>query len=237
MMGEIYSKCQRVYIWLGVPDFPHCDETQPAVNPFEFVEHFADDRHYSELPGYFVSPSGDTAFDHNDNGFQRRWEGFDAVLNSPWWTRLWCVQEVLLPPQALMLLGRWSISWQRFGNAAMNQSRHRMTCCSQLVQTVAAHFRLHLDNLVLDAPRQAKFSLDYMLRGYRYKQCHDPSDKVFGLLGVSEMQKAPKLQPDYSLPPHIVLIKAMETIILEAECDLLCLTGTGFNSARRGLPT
>ncbi|KAF2647182.1 hypothetical protein K491DRAFT_763823 [Lophiostoma macrostomum CBS 122681] len=237
MMGEIYSKCQRVYIWLGVPDFPHGDKNQIAVNPFGLAEHFADDKHYSELPGYATSPSGDASFDLENASFQNLWKGLRAALASPWWTRLWCVQEVLLSPKALLLFGHWSISWDRFRSAAFKQGRHQTECCSHLVPLVALQFQFRLDDLVYDARKQPGFPLDSALRRYRYKKCEDPRDKVFALLGVAKMLKAPKLQPDYSCVLQEVLIKAMEAVVLEADGDLACFTGTGFNSYQRELPT
>ena len=208
------------------------------------MEHFADDKHYFELPGYIALPSSDVPFGFEERHFQQAWQGFCSVWNSSWWTRLWCVQEALLSREALVMLGRWSIGWEKFNIALQNTHRHQLSCCADAATLMASRFVFRRDNLVMDRQLQAKSdekvgqsNLDSMLRRYRHKKCQDPRDKVFGLLGLIKMHKSQKLLPDYSLPLNDVLINAMEAVIVESDGDLGFLTGSGFNSHRQSVPS
>jgi hypothetical protein len=216
-------------------------------SPFSLVQHFADDKHFFELPGFVASPSSDVPFHFEEKHFRHIWQGFCSVSNSSWWTRLWCVQEVLLPPEALVIFGRWRITWEKYGIAKRNLHRHQLSCCAAISKLLIPGSFNVSDNLLLDVQLSNKidekvslskqFNLDYVLRSYRHKNCQDPRDKVYGLLGLIETHKPQKLLPDYSLPLNDVLINAMEAVILESDGDLRCLTGSGFNSQRQGVPS
>jgi hypothetical protein len=211
------------------------------------VKHFADDKHYFELPGYNLSNGSGTQYDFEESGFRRVWQGFCSALSSSWWTRLWCVQEALLSDEALVVFGRWSMSWDRLGLAIQRQHRHQLSCCADTAKLMASRFIFQVDPLVTehrsatnvegehDTPN--KYNLDLILRAYRHKHCQDPRDKVYGLLGLVGKHNLHKLLPDYSLPLQDVLINTMEAVILESRGDLRCFTGSGFTSQREGVPS
>ncbi|KAK8023331.1 hypothetical protein PG991_006570 [Apiospora marii] len=97
-MDKVYSKCEGVYIWLGCDD---PSSTRPRRDPFAFVRHFRDDRHYFELPGFYRDKKGHWAFNDDDAD---TWTDMELISMSPWWTRAWTVQETMLPPRG----GGWS---------------------------------------------------------------------------------------------------------------------------------
>ncbi|KAG9503330.1 hypothetical protein J7337_006175 [Fusarium musae] len=78
LMKDIYTKSERVVIWLG-PDPPLMESTT-----------FPD-----EIKNDFVRPN-------------EAKKGAIAVLTRPWWTRTWTVQEMVLAPSAIIMCGHLS---------------------------------------------------------------------------------------------------------------------------------
>jgi hypothetical protein len=58
MMGEIYSGCSNVHVWLGMST----DPLVPKTSPFAMIEHFADKKHYHDLPGHSRDEDGKWCF-------------------------------------------------------------------------------------------------------------------------------------------------------------------------------
>lgn len=136
LMREIYRACERVYLWLGDysidtrtmeddtkegPEFAKEDHMSQA---FFLIHELALDKHFHELQCY----------DHNkernpfDSGI---FHAFATLMSSPWWERLWVVQEYVLPPEAIVTCGSISVPWKIFSNAANNSVRHGEECCSR----------------------------------------------------------------------------------------------------------
>lgn len=94
MMDEVYRKCKIVHIWLGCPERP----LPPNYRPFALVEHFRDNKHWFELPGYQWE-NDNTAWrcDTENPDYRSMMEAFVLVHHSAWWTRAWTAQEVVLP--------------------------------------------------------------------------------------------------------------------------------------------
>lgn len=258
MMGRIYSACRRVYIWFGDPGsapaenvttmpIKQVNDTLAWNNPFALVEHFAADKHYHELPGYKPLNTAGILYEFDAERLDPIWKGLVSAFSSEWWTRLWCVQEALLPPKAIVVFGHWRIDWRTFITAVNNNGRHSLSCCASAAKLMGSRFVFRVDDLVLEPAilntshyaitTSGNSNMDAMLRRYRYKKCQDPRDKVYGLLGVIEKGQIRTFTPDYSLTLRDVFINATSTIIDQSYGDLCFLTGSGFNSRLQGLPS
>jgi hypothetical protein len=93
LMDAVYSSCVSVYIWLG-----HTPE-DVQENPFYMFEHFANGKHYHNLPGYHLDSSGNWHFDEENSEFQAMWTAFGVIAENIWWTRaceLSCIVRRLL---------------------------------------------------------------------------------------------------------------------------------------------
>ncbi|EOD44849.1 putative six-bladed beta-propeller -like protein [Neofusicoccum parvum UCRNP2] len=167
------------------------------------------------------------------------WDGFVDVMQSPWWTRFWVVQECLLPPKATVVFGHWRIPWDTLKVAEQNHRQHILTCCSAAWKAFPKRYAFYPDRLISDTRTAADrgkgafYDLDRALRAYRHRDCQNPRDKVFGILGLVDRSKYPQLRPDYSLSVRDVYVQAMEAILGEGEGSLRCLTGSGFNSQQQ----
>jgi len=79
MMGDLYSRCLTVYIWLGVVNH----SASRRQDPFAFIRHFADDKHYHELPGFYRDETGRLVFEENAE-FIALWDDLLLLANSTW---------------------------------------------------------------------------------------------------------------------------------------------------------
>jgi hypothetical protein len=62
MMNEIYSRCSTVCIWLGAP----LDPSLVKRDPFAFIQNFADNKHYHDLPGFYRDENGEMVIRENE---------------------------------------------------------------------------------------------------------------------------------------------------------------------------
>lgn len=111
MMDIIYSKCDRVHLWLG------CQE-RPMVlqySPFALVEHFRDDKHFFDLPGYWWDDrSASWKCNAQDHEFRAMMDAFLLIRDSSWWQRAWTAQEAILPASAVFRYGDWIMPLEDF---------------------------------------------------------------------------------------------------------------------------
>lgn len=224
-MGAIYWRCSSMFIWLGPPR-----SSSESRNPFEMVLHWADNKHFHQYPGFSISEeSGDWIFQDNST-YQQMYELFADFISRPWWTRLWCVQEIALCPSATLVLGEWRLPWATVLVALKNYYRHAADCCSRASGLFPAKYTYFSDHLLFLPQQSELVSADRVFRAFRHKLCKDPRDKIYGLLGLLWKEQKVKIRPDYSLPVSKVYLQAMEVIISQSEDDLRFLTGLGFGS-------
>ncbi|CAN9082052.1 unnamed protein product [Alternaria alternata] len=237
-MDLVYRLCDQAYIWLGSPD----DSNLMKSNPFALVEHLAADKHLYELPGYYKDKSTATWT------IDSIWEGFELVARSPWWHRAWTVQEAVLPDQAVVICGSWRTPWESFKMYQKGMlsyfSDHTDDCCHDAYQALGASKTMSLIKVAdyiqtLEGSRRAapgfktfsEVSLAYICR-----QCSNPLDKIYSLLGLSDSSKI-ELYPDYTKEVSEVYVEAFCKMLEEAEMSPRCLLGGGFNSERFNLPS
>ncbi|KAH7361241.1 heterokaryon incompatibility protein-domain-containing protein [Pyrenochaeta sp. MPI-SDFR-AT-0127] len=107
IMAEIYKRAKRAIIWLG----EEIDEGSDCTGAIEFL-------HY--LASLQVAFSGD---DHamrsnlEDPEFTKNCDAVSSLLSRTWWTRVWTLQEFVLPKEAKLYCGRKSITRGKFKSA------------------------------------------------------------------------------------------------------------------------
>lgn len=106
---------------------------------------------------------------------QETWDAVVAFLQRPWFTRLWVVQEI--HPGAVLQCGHDTISLAPFAEA-----QYCLYCKSQLppglVPTMTQVDGTLARFWVMALPR-------LLYRAATFKQCEDPRDKIYGLLGLA----------------------------------------------------
>ncbi|OSS52841.1 hypothetical protein B5807_02331 [Epicoccum nigrum] len=233
MMGEIYSRCSSMYIWLGEPG-----ALSQACHPFSMFLHWAEDKHFYEYPGFSRTGEGSEWVFSENAAYQQMYEEFVDVVSRPWWTRLWCVQEIALCPSAVIVLGTWRMPWAKVLRAKDNHCRHVLGCCEGVSNALPARYIYFWDHMLFLSQRFDMTGMDQIIRSLRHKLCKDPRDKVYGLLGLL-WWKNPRawLHASYSVPVGKLYQEVTETIMEQADGDLHFLTGSGLGSDSYHLPS
>lgn len=205
---------------------------------FEFFHKWSNSTHVQDL---FRSHhlQGEAKTDRSDDVFIKFQLKFFEALRmfmhapfTPWWTRIWVIQEVALPPQVTILYGTISAPWVMFANAAKEYQIHSNTCCRDLIQSMPrdqervmnSSFRTIsiIQNLRLryhtDQSGIARLTLLDLLRQFRDRRASDPKDKVYALLSMAQVSSGgDSLTPDYSLSEAEVFCKATLESIYSTE--------------------
>lgn len=149
---------------------------------------------------------------------------------TPFWNRIWVVQELVFAPQITIVHGTISAPWTMFAKAASSYLDHSLTCClttiAQLPQdqikvlTDCSRRILDIEELrsgpclfrrgkaTYDVEKKERSLLE-LLRKFRDRRASDPRDKVYALLNlVNFSQERPRIKPDYALSEAAVYRKA-----------------------------
>lgn len=243
MMGDIYSQCQRVIIWLGDDQplsGPHIDlggkgnsKNYPMYDPWILCRELARDIHLHECVGFMASER-DVQEGEVPSAMitTLEWQPMmDAVLDSPWWDRIWVVQETLLPSKALLCYGTDSVEWTVVATAIQNVRRHLATCCAR--PWGIDDFHMTINSLIekisaieaMRAQLQAdqKPSLLQLLHAFRTREANDVRDKIYGLLGLQpSFESVPLVTPNYTTPAGQVFRQVAIDIVRDSRTlDLL----------------
>jgi hypothetical protein len=171
LMGSIYPSATRVIVWLGSADPEH---TERALKAVELIGGQFDPSIGLFTPAVCAS--------------------LVELFGRPWFTRIWCVQEIRLARDALVLCGEYGVSWEKLGRAA-----------SWITTAPKDDERLYiLLRSIHNGPadimyNNQKQSLLWTLQsGCEFKST-DPRDKVYGLLSmVSPRAEAEGIDIDYN---------------------------------------
>jgi hypothetical protein len=186
-------------------------------------------------------------------------EALSSIANLPWWTRVWVLQEAILPRgDVIATYGEITVPMWLIEDAGSVLTHHyKGECCqafwdslpSSQKQTLYKFARLMGDqrgiredhNLIREGQIDR---LIYLLQRTRHKEATDPRDKVFGLLGLLDGLPNPiDLVPDYKMDVAQLYIDVAVRIMYHSNNlfpilnhELKSTTGTGTGTSSR-LPT
>ena len=198
MMGDIYQGAQEVFAWLGELD----EETDKVLSMIEIFS--------SDLMLHW-----DPALPHaiaEDMVSPSRFVGLCKLLGRPWWTRVWTVQEAILPERLTFVCGDRRVDFASFFGFSSSFARHMSSCCGQFFlsqnQSMLRSLRYQVDSLyTMEYFRVKKRTtvVRQQIAYYRTRSCRDPKDKIYGFLGFGwEGVEKIEIQPDYSLSDQSV---------------------------------
>ncbi|CAK3785712.1 Hypothetical predicted protein [Lecanosticta acicola] len=95
-MVEIYSSASRVVTWLG-------DDDPRSRSAVEFIQDVTDADDIDEI---LTNPSS-----------VKRWADLAYLMQNPWFSRRWVIQEMVHAQKATIQLSELAISWSRFRDA------------------------------------------------------------------------------------------------------------------------
>lgn len=202
MMGDIYRRCTCCIIWLGELD-EHANTFSPqaAAAVFDFIKKVAAvaNAPVQTLPTLFEPTwEGEAA--------RKAFAAF-AMYGNPWWSRIWTVQEAIIPSSAIFVWGHLSVSrddmfstsrylrrnviYDYFSEEFIEWRAHYSELIRRMVYPV--HGFIH--SSTHDGP------LDLLMR-WRHRRSTDPRDKVYALMGLMPENALPSASNyDYEAPP------------------------------------
>jgi hypothetical protein len=243
LMGEIYKNCDECLVYLGdelediassmapPPVLSFGDGTQPLLEDqtdecrkpsirriFSFLQELGqlethgNGENLSELSVFQKTTSNE-----DNTASLEVFEALERFLNprfTPWWSRIWVVQEITLPGRVVLIHGTISASWSMFERAASEYIIHSRPSCAAVIASLPYdRMNVILDPcsriLAIKHLRIAQYrtvdkdqigysrSLLTLLRTFRDRNASDPRDKVYALLGL--VQERVSMIPDYSL--------------------------------------
>ena len=107
IMADIYRNARRAIIWLGEEK----EDASDCTNAIDFL-------HYLSNLQIAFNGDGHAMRSNLENpGFTEKCAAVSNLLARPWWTRVWTLQEFVLPQEARLYCGTARISRGRFKSA------------------------------------------------------------------------------------------------------------------------
>jgi hypothetical protein len=198
-MRLVYSSARTVLVWLGEED-QNSDAAMRLLADIDSVD-------FKTLQSESASP------------MRAEWSALFALLQRPWWNRVWIVQEVAVGKgDPLVGCGNQWVSWSKF---------EQLDQILGELEEVGAKIVENIDNPIsrlrairIGAQSLLKTSwknLFLLLRATHECQATDSRDKVFALLGLSSEKDRSAILPDYTKPAVEVYTAVAKHIIQSEE--------------------
>jgi len=198
IMDRIYQMAQRVVVYLGEP-------TARTEEAMRILGYFADTRaHRTDIPPWEVTPIAQVQ------------DSLKDIINRPWFTRIWTVQEVTLARRTTMVSGPYQVSWDA-NVRSLKTILFRIKSAVISPEWSTSFNGRYSDfdwsnplNILETQLRQAarregatltRTPLDLAF-DFRSRKSADPRDKYFAIFSIVEngnLGKRLRLQPDYRM--------------------------------------
>ncbi|KAJ8133054.1 hypothetical protein O1611_g570 [Lasiodiplodia mahajangana] len=178
-MRSIFTKAKKVAVWLGQ------DIRKSAKNVFQTMDAMV-------KQDFGVVPPPEDLF----------WRDVERLFRKKWFSRIWCLQEVVLAADADVQWGTEIAPWKTVAETAT----WIRSCPIQLLRRSATGNtnNAHLMHMLGDDLKHNKLVsfLELLALSWKFRSS-DRRDKVYGLLGVPTTDSDPRLgdvfvQPDYT---------------------------------------
>jgi hypothetical protein len=198
-MGQIYRAATRCVAWIGreriVHESSQVDYCEPAM---EFIKK-CQSRSGIERVDYSKGLSSQGRQEH---------DSLEFFCRRRYWSRLWIIQEILLPSVVTVQCGTHEVSWRDLGHVFNNLTAF-VHASYQFSISSSAPFRLN-QQIKSNAGGYSSTRIDGfippkladLVLQFKGAQCEDPRDTVFGLLSLAQSCCRDAVQADYSKSPE-----------------------------------
>ncbi|KAK4895172.1 hypothetical protein LTR27_006781 [Elasticomyces elasticus] len=198
-MGSIYQGAKEVLIGVGEQLHPN-----DYASVRRWLEGMLIDRHLTELDCFLARVLPLKSADPSRNPFL-------ALVQSPWFTRTWTVQEFCLGERATLICPWGDVSWDVFVKAFLNWNKHVRGCCKE-VADVQPELReeCHRVYCHIQSLEHTRKSLNnqHILQAillFMHLDATDLRDKVYGLRALhrgSDDMPAPRYEVPVTSPQY-----------------------------------
>lgn len=191
----------------------HTVQPDYLYGAFWFIRLLAKGVHLSDIP-----------FLHSQSYRENVFKALQHIMDSPWWNRIWVIQELVLAPRATIFIGHLQAPWEMLARAAKNCELHQMDCCRSIIGflprkevDILGQFSrtvLDFDEVRHRWDRGSQTNLLQLLWQFRSRESMNHADKVYALLGLANTwgRRQPML-PDYKLTVHQVYREVVREVI------------------------
>lgn len=204
MMCRIYGQCRQCNIWLGPLGETSLVDASLAIDTVAWIA------------GDMTDPP---AFLQDVSQRRRAAEALSTFLTRPWWTRIWTVQEAILPPRCLMYWGPWKLPWDlldRASEALMDDGPIKPPADLTRYERefyasgALAHLTARMRGMRATVNEHALF----LFYRWRCRQATDPRDKVYALLGMRRDVQLPSVPScDYTVDVRTLFTRVTVDLI------------------------
>jgi hypothetical protein len=233
-MGRIYADAVRVLVWLDVPnakfgDFDYLFDLD-IKNPTKAVV-----GRTSQLLEDYVSKLETAALDAEglDPDSNTVAHAFSHLLDSPWFTRLWVVQEVGLAKLVVAMFGDISIDFVDLIRFIL-----RIECRTLLIDKLGfvtaakAYIFTTFPARSIELAGEIEEDWDFLelMEVTRSQQASDHRDYVYALLGhpCALIEGVPIMVPNYNRKPHDLFFE-LTTKLIQSTNSLRVLSAVQHN--------
>jgi hypothetical protein len=225
MMYQIYSLTFRNLVWLG----PYDDTMSEAVTAMDAIlqEIAAETRDYADFNELLVDHNNTERYSEIPLSSTVDFLAFLRLLDNPWFSRLWIVQEASLAPSSMCHYGelelplmsilrsaRWLVhKWYQLPETPPSTLQHLYYAASISDSADKTYGRFHT---------RVVFSVMLnLLHQFGHMRTFDRRDRVFSILGLWQMFTETAmlpgvLQPDYNLSVGEVFESTIRYTIVES---------------------
>lgn len=225
LMKDIYPLARRVVVWLG-SSFPEDTESLSILR--RIGEQIEVGRDFTLLPSPGCEETDWYATDVNLPYEIEQWERVQSFLFTPWFRRMWIVQEIHRGSRSSVLVcGHDELLWSTFRRAILALNRKERSLQPEYLKEP-----LELCTVV------EKASLEQLLFTSRDRECSNKRDKIYGIISLAPPEIAKCIRIDYRQSLlgvyEQVFIKCMEQA---QRLTQLRYGGLRHNEATPGWPT
>ena len=164
-----------------------------------------EDKHFYQMPFFKITSAAEIDL---ATVWYDALRTLSVIMTRPWWTRVWIVQEAVLPPKATVHISKLEVPLSQFRNAAHNLDKHRTGCCSSWDDLWHGYYDIWVP---LNRPAQYVVQLDEMMKrkvavtiGQAFqlsqtRKASDPRDHVYALDALIKPNNRGFTTPDYSM--------------------------------------
>ena len=193
LMRDIYGKAARTIVWLG--DAPDSSIAWVFVTQIyqEYLNVIDPDK--AVFTGLFKT-----------NDVNPKWRALARMLENPYWSRVWVVQEIVAARQVHIRYGRWWFDWDLFApvmSQLRNKGRGSLLERFDLSEGMATPSYEGIHRLQLIAELRQRFrdgekkTLPVIVADFSSSQATVDIDHVYAFQGVSSAADEGAVLPDY----------------------------------------